>query len=208
MLSEIDVDRRITWQPSLLDGAEPDYDPTLGAVERHDLGRGAWVDVVAGWVSGADALFDLVYSAAPWRAYERPMYDRIVPAPGGWRCAAGPTGPGCSTRWRPASDGATACACRPSPPTSTAYGGALGGLHGDPRRRHRADAVVAILPLGATRTLLLRPDGGGPSRSFPMRARRPPRARRHLPAHLRALRAQRAHAGPRISVMFRQRGGN
>ena len=62
--------------------------------------------------------------------------------------------------------------------------------HGDRIGRVRADAVVAILSLGATRTLLLRPDGGGPSIAFPLRLRRPARAGRHLPAHLRALRPQ------------------
>ena len=62
--------------------------------------------------------------------------------------------------------------------------------HGDRIGRKHADTVVAILSLGSTRRFLLRPDGGGPVDPLRPRARRPARARRHLPEDLRALRAQ------------------
>ena len=56
MFTEIEVERHVTWQPSLLGLTEPDFDAGLGGASRRVLGRGAWVDVVPGWVSGADSL--------------------------------------------------------------------------------------------------------------------------------------------------------
>jgi alkylated DNA repair dioxygenase AlkB len=207
VFTEIDVDRHITWQPSLLAGAEPDFDPTLDRARRRFLGQGAWVDVVPGWVTGADTLFDELLETAPWKAFERPMYDRVVDVPRletrTWhdrppivrrmaRCLGRRYGvelPSLSANlYRDGND-------------SVAW-------HGDRIGRVRADAVVAILSLGATRTLLLRPNGGGPSSSFALHSGdllvqggTCQRTYEHCVP-------KRAHAGPRISVMFRQRGGN
>ena len=149
--------------------------------------------MVPGWVTGADTLFDEVLDQAPWKAYERPMYDRIVDVP---RLAthSWPHPP-------PVVDQMARCLGR-------RYGVALPSIsanlyrdgrdsvawHGDRIGRHRVDSIVAILSLGDTRTLLLRPDGGGPSTVVRAARRRPAGAGRHLSAHLRALRAQ---ASPR-----------
>jgi alkylated DNA repair dioxygenase AlkB len=207
VFTEIEADRHVTWQPSLLGQAAPDFDPALAGARRRFLGRGAWVDVVPGWVTGADTLFDEVLDMAPWKAFERPMYDRIVDVPRletrDWRD-------------RPAVlDRMAHCLGR-------RYGVALPAIsanlyrdgrdsvawHGDRIGRHRVDATVAILSLGDTRTLLLRPEGGGPSTSFALHAGdllvqggTCQRTYEHCVP-------KRAHAGPRISVMFRQRGGN
>src|SRR6185436_13232180 len=79
---EVDAGRgAVAWQPSLLAIDEPDFDPALTSARRRFLGQGAWVDVVPGWARGADTLFDLVLEAADWRAYERPMYERVVDVP-------------------------------------------------------------------------------------------------------------------------------
>ena len=78
--------------------------------------------------------------------------------------------------------------------------------HGDRIGRKHADTVVAILSLGSTRRFLLRPDGGGPSIRYEL-----------APGDLIVLGGtcqktwehcvpKRAWAGPRISVMFRERG--
>ena len=207
MFTEIDVDRRITWQPSLLHGAEPDFDPGLGAAARRILGRGAWVDLVPGWVTGGDTLFDEVYATAPWKAFERPMYERVVGVPR------------LETRaWsdRPRLlDRMARCLGR-------RYGVALPSIsanlyrdghdsvawHGDRIGRHRVDSVVAILSLGATRTLLLRPDGGGPSLSFPLHSGDLLVQGGSCQRTFEHCVPKRSAAGPRISVMFRQRGGN
>jgi len=197
----------ITWQPSLLALDDPAFDPTLSGARRRFLGTGAWVDVVPGWVTGSDVLFDTVLAGAPWKAFERPMYDRVVDVPR------------LETRaWhdRPkVLDRMSWCLGR-------RYGVRLPSIsanlyrdgrdsvawHGDRIGAVRSDAVVAILSLGSTRTLLLRPDGGGPSIAFPMHSGdllvqggTCQRTYEHCVP-------KRAHAGPRISVMFRQSGGN
>ena len=50
-------------------------------ITRQVLGRGAWVDLLPGWLSGTDALFDDLLSQVPWRAEQRQMYDRMVEVP-------------------------------------------------------------------------------------------------------------------------------
>jgi alkylated DNA repair dioxygenase AlkB len=207
VFTEVPADRQVTWQPSLLELSEPDFDATLGGVRRHDLGQDAWVDVVPGWLSGADALFDTVLGTAPWKAYERPMYDRVVDVP---RLEA--------RVWKdrlPLLDAMAASLGRryglrlPSISANLYRDGRDSvAWHGDRIGTVRADAVVAILSLGSPRTLLLRPDCGGPSTAYPMRGGdllvqggSCQRTHEHCVP-------KRAHAGPRISVMFRQRGGN
>lgn len=207
MFTEVVADTHVAWQPSLLGGAEPDFSPTLDGVRRRFLGQGAWVDLVPGFLSGADTLFDAVLEQAPWKAFERPMYDRVVEVP---RLE--------TRQWRD----------RPSVVDHIAralgrhYGVRLPAIsanlyrdgrdsvawHGDRVGRVRADTVVAILSLGATRQLLLRPDGGGPSTSYSLHSGdllvqggTCQRTHEHCVP-------KRAQAGPRISVMFREPGGN
>ncbi len=50
-------------------------------VERHELGSGAWVDLVPGWLTYPDDVFDTLVKDVPWRAERRRMYDRIVDVP-------------------------------------------------------------------------------------------------------------------------------
>ncbi|MEQ1787983.1 MAG: alpha-ketoglutarate-dependent dioxygenase AlkB [Acidimicrobiales bacterium] len=208
MFTEIEAERHVTWQPSLLGMADaPDFDPSLDGARRRFLGRGAWVDVVPGWVTGADVLFDELLDTAPWKAFERPMYDRVVDVPR------------LETRvWfdRPKLlDRMARC-------LGKRYGVRLPSIaanlyrdgndsvawHGDRIGDHRADAVVAILSLGATRTLLLRPDGGGPSMGFPLHSGDLLVQGGTCQRTFEHCVPKRALAGPRISVMFRQRGGN
>jgi alkylated DNA repair dioxygenase AlkB len=81
--------------------------------------------------------------------------------------------------------------------------------HGDRIGRVRADAVVAILSLGSDRTLLLRPNGGGGgSIAIPMHSGDLVVQGGTCQRTFEHCVPKRAHAGPRISVMFRQRGGS
>jgi alkylated DNA repair dioxygenase AlkB len=206
--TEIQADRHaVAWQPSLLAIDEPDFEPTLAGARRRFLGQGAWVDLVPGWATGADTLFDRVLESAPWKAYERPMYERIVDVP---RLTA--------LEWheRPPILGRMArCLGR-------RYGVELPAVsanlyrdgrdsvawHGDRIGRVRSDAVVAILSLGAERTLLLRPNGGGPSIAFAMHSGDLVVQGGTCQRTFEHCVPKRAHAGPRISVMFRQKGGS
>lgn len=80
--------------------------------------------------------------------------------------------------------------------------------HGDRIGRFRTTTIVAILSLGSPRTLLMRPNGGGPSTGFTMHSGdllvmggTAQRTQEHCVP-------KRRSAGPRISVMFRERDGD
>jgi hypothetical protein len=75
-------------QTSLFDLAASDQ-PTLsplgslgGMVTRQSLGRGAWVDLLPGWLGGTSTLFDELLEQVPWQAERRQMYERVVDVPG------------------------------------------------------------------------------------------------------------------------------
>lgn len=180
-------------------------DPAAVAVERRDLGRGGWLDVVPGWVMGADHLYFDVLERAPWTARRRVMWDRIVDEP---RLS--------SRRWVDPPPSLVGLAAA----LSAQYGLDLSSVsanwyrdgrdsvawHGDTAGRKRLTTVVAIVSLGSPRRFLLRPKGGGQSISL-------------LPAHgdlvVLGGTCQRtwdhavpkmARAGSRISVMFREPG--
>ena len=64
----------LNLQGSLLDLDEDVHLGELGrTVHRHQLTRGAWIDLRPGWVSGAGALFDTLVDAVPWYAEQRQM---------------------------------------------------------------------------------------------------------------------------------------
>jgi alkylated DNA repair dioxygenase AlkB len=203
-----------SFQASLLDLADEAGPGPLDAIRRTTLGRGAWVDVLPGWMRGADALFQRLLAEVPWRAERRQMYERVVDVP---RLLA------FYDEGDPLPDPALDAAKRA---LDARYRAELGepfrtaGLclyrdgrdsvawHGDTiGRGSTEDTMVAILSVGAPRALLLRPRGGGP-------------AVRHDLGHgdliVMGGSCQRTweHAvpktarptGPRISVQFRPRG--
>src|SRR3954447_858113 len=69
-------------QPSMWDLAE---EATLGRlagqVVRHELSAGAWVDHLPGWVSGSDAVLDVLLGDIGWLEDRRQMYEREVAVP-------------------------------------------------------------------------------------------------------------------------------
>lgn len=195
-----------TWQPSLLElGAPVGFDPAFDGARRRFLGQGAWVDIVPGWVRGADALFEQVLDAADWQARTRRMWEREVDEPrlttGSWDDPPAPMpamAQALSSRYG-IDLGAVSANLYRSGADSVAW-------HGDTSGRRRDTTVVAILSLGEPRRFLLRPKGGGSSI-------------RYVPGRGDLLvlggTCQRtfdhavpkcAAAGSRISVMFREPG--
>jgi alkylated DNA repair dioxygenase AlkB len=154
------------FQPSLFDAPEI----TVGALDglrRVGLSRGAWVDVLPGWFSGADQLFAHLVSEVPWRAERREMYERIVDVPR-LVCTYGVGEALPHERLTEARD-----------LLSRHYADELGepfvtagccyyrdghdsvAWHGDRIGRGRSqDTMVAIVSFGSPRKLLLRPKGG------------------------------------------------
>ena len=152
----------LTWQPSLLDAAQPGFDPSFTSAYRRDLGSGAWLEVVPGWVEGADALLTTVLSVAPWSENERPMYDKVVVEPrlttGLWFDPPAPIGEMADCL----SERFESDLCKVS---ANLYRDGRDSVawHGDRVGRARGDTVVVILSLGSTRRFLLRPAAGGES---------------------------------------------
>lgn len=142
--------------------------PLGGMVTRQVLGRGAWVDLLPGWLSGADALFDELLTRVPWQAERRQMYERLVDVPR-LLCFYGERDP------LPTADLVTAreslnahYAPELGEPFATAGlclyrdGRDSVAWHGDTIGRGKVeDTMVAIVSLGSPRHLMLRPRGGG-----------------------------------------------
>lgn len=203
------------FQGSLLDlGGDVAPEQLEGSVQRTHLGHGAWLDVRPGWLSGADVLFQRLHDVVPWQAERRRMYERVVDVPR------------LLSFYDEGED-------LPDPALSTAkaaldayYAAELGepfvtaGLclyrdgrdsvawHGDRiGRGSTEDTMVAIISVGAPRTLALRPRGGGPASRFVLG---------HGDLIVMGGSCQRTweHAvpktarpvGPRISIQFRTRG--
>ena len=203
------------FQGSLLDLCAETGPGTLGTtVRRTALDRGAWIDLRPGWIAGADALFERLAATVPWRAERRHMYDRVVAVPRllSFYAEGEPLPDPVLEEARQALDEhygrelgepfrtAGLCLYRDGRDSVAWHGDTIG-------RGSTEDTIVAIVSLGAPRSLLLRPRGGGP-------------ALRHDIGHGDLLvmggSCQRTweHAvpktsqavGPRISVQFRPRG--
>ncbi|NKY51196.1 alpha-ketoglutarate-dependent dioxygenase AlkB [Nocardia vermiculata] len=206
-------------QRSLFDGvgaAEPG-EITIGpltAARRTGLSAHAWVDLLPGWLHGADELFERLAVEVPWRTDRRPMYDRVVTVPRLLRSYAA------DEPW-PHPVLRRACTA-----LSDHYGPELGepfqtaGLcyyrdgadsvawHGDTLGRGAThDTMVAIVSVGAPRALLLRPRGGGASLRYQLghgdllvMGGACQRTWQH------AVPKTRRPVGPRISIQFRPRG--
>jgi alkylated DNA repair dioxygenase AlkB len=193
----------LVWQPSLLGDLPPDFDADFARAERRDLGSGAWLEEVPRWVQGSDGLFEALLDAAPWASHERRMYDRMVVEPRLTTRQWDDPPPPLPAMARALSE---RFAADLSVISANLYRDGRDSVawHGDRVARTRPETVVAILSLGSARHFLLRPKGGGRS------LRLEPASGDLLVLGGTCQRTwehsvpKRAHAGPRISVMFRE----
>lgn len=202
------------FQGSLLD-ADTIGVGSLGALVRTPLTEGAWVDVLPGWLTGADALFENLAADVPWQAERRRMYDRVVDVPR-LLCFYGEDEPLPHPVLDTARDALSRhyrdelgepfrtsglCFYRDGRDSVTWHGDRIG-------RGSTEDTMVAIVSVGAPRALMLRPRfGGGVAHRF---------ALGHGDLIVMGGSCQRTweHAipktakqvGPRISIQFRPRG--
>ncbi|QMU79865.1 alpha-ketoglutarate-dependent dioxygenase AlkB [Streptacidiphilus sp. PB12-B1b] len=203
------------FQGSLFSAADPVGLGPLGGLRRTALAHGAWIDVLPGWLTGADDLFACLAGTVPWRAERRQMYEQVVSVP---RLLA---------HYREDEPLPHPVLARARALLSAHYAAELGepfrsaGLcyyrdgrdsvawHGDRiGRGGRQDTMVAILSVGEPRTLRLRPRGGG--------APSVRQALGHGDLLVMGGSCQRTWdhcvpkapgaAGPRISIQFRPRG--
>ncbi|MEV6989987.1 alpha-ketoglutarate-dependent dioxygenase AlkB [Streptomyces sp. NPDC093228] len=203
-------------QGSLFDQTDDIRLGSLKGLHRTLLGAGAWIDLLPGWLSGADTLFEKLAAEVPWHAERRQMYEHMVDVPrllSYYR--AGETLPHTvleeartalsahyAAELREPFVTAGLCYYRDGKDSVAWHGDRIG-------RGAREDTMVAILSVGAPRDLALRPRGGGET------IRRPlghgdlivmggscQRTWEH--AILKSTRA----TGPRISIQFRPQGVN
>jgi alkylated DNA repair dioxygenase AlkB len=203
------------YQPSLLDsGTTIGVSTITPGDERTLLAEGAWVELRRNWVSGSDGLFDHLLQEVPWRAERRRMYDRVLDVP---RLVAFYDeeqllpDPALETMRAALSDDywpelgepfrtVGLCLYRDGNDSVAWHGDTIGRASTD-------DTLVAIVSLGAPRSFLLRPRGGGSSLHFEVgrgdllvMGGSCQRTWEHsVPKRSRA-------QGPRISIQFRPAG--
>ncbi|MEV0483741.1 alpha-ketoglutarate-dependent dioxygenase AlkB [Streptomyces sp. NPDC050508] len=201
-------------QGSLFDQTDQLRLAPLDGIRRTTLGLGAWIDVLPGWLGGADALFEELATEVPWRAERRQMYDQVVAVPrllAYYGAGDALPHPVLAEAREALSEHYARELGEPFTTSGLCYyrdGRDSVAWHGDRiGRGAREDTMVAILSVGTPRDLLLRPLRGGES------VRRPlghgdlivmggscQRTWEHcVPKTTRA-------AGPRISVQFRPHG--
>ena len=170
-MMEGDARAGIAWQPSLLavDESVAIARP-WDEVRRLQLDADSWVDYAPRWISGTDRLFAQVLEERAWGQRTRRMYDRKVKEPrltAPWDLASGePLEPPIledvrqvlSERYGREFDSVGFNLYRDGN-DSVAW-------HGDRILPEIVDPVVALVSLGEARRFLLRPKGGGSSRSF------------------------------------------
>jgi alkylated DNA repair dioxygenase AlkB len=202
----------VAFQPSLFDAPEIALG-SLAGLRRTPLSRGAWVDVLPGWVAGADELFGRLVGEVPWRAERREMYERVVDVPR----LVHTYGIGVELPDPALTEARDALSAHYLPELGEPFvtagccyyrdGNDSVAWHGDRLGRSRTqDTMVAIVSLGSPRKLLLRPQGGSVEHTFSVG---------HGDLLVMGGSCQRTweHAvpkttrpvGPRISVQFRPR---
>ncbi|MDX3797459.1 alpha-ketoglutarate-dependent dioxygenase AlkB [Streptomyces sp. AK04-3B] len=201
-------------QGSLFDQTDELRLGPLDGLRRTVLGAGAWIDVLPGWLTGSDVLFEHLAAEVPWRAEQRRMYDNVVAVPRLLAFYAEHDAlphPVLEEARRALSSHYATELGEPFVTAGLCHyrdGRDSVAWHGDRIGRGAdQDTMVAILSVGSPRDLLLRPARGGGT------VRRPlghgdlivmggscQRTWEHcVPKSGRA-------AGPRISVQFRPRG--
>ncbi len=154
-------------QLPLLGHAEPEFDRQLSKVERIELGAESWLDHCPGWLGGHATLMDRLQRTTTWQETTQNLYDGVVATPrlvaGGDDIVPYPALRRIRQALRARYElqfGAPSAALYRDGRDSVAW-------HRDRGYRDRAhDGCVATISLGAPRTFLVRPVGGGRSIKF------------------------------------------
>jgi len=203
----------LAFQTSLFDDimSEPELRPLGAMVERIELAEGAWLDIRPGWLSNSDALFESLAVGVPWQAEKREMFEKVVVVP---RLVAhfGAREPFPHPVLTEAQDALNAHYGRPPGQVFETAGLCFYrtgddsvAWHGDRVGRSiNRDTMVAIMSVGAERSLSVRPKGGGKTLKFPVGhgdliVMGGSTQRTHEHAILKTKQA----VGPRISIQFR-----
>ena len=161
------------FQTSLF--ADTAVDAVTLAPERRRLSQGAWLDVQRNWLGDPDSVFAALVDRVPWRSERREMYDAVVDVPRlvHTYLADDPLPHPALVRARTElSEHYLPELREPFVTAGCCYyrdGRDSVAWHGDTIGRSKLeDTMVAIVSLGDTRRLSLRPRLGGASISFAM----------------------------------------
>jgi len=205
----------VAIQGSLLDlGQAAGPGPLGSTLERRQLSAGAWVDLRRGWMGASQSLLDHLMATVPWEAERRRMYDRVVDVPRllcfypeGARLpdpALTEAHAALDQQYRDELGEAFCtvgmCMYRDGRDSVAWHGDTIG-------RGSCEDTMVAIVSLGSSRALLLRPRGPGSTIRFDLghgdllvMGGSCQRTWEH------SVRKTARAVGPRISVQFRPAG--
>jgi alkylated DNA repair dioxygenase AlkB len=160
-------------QRSLFDApaAEPiSFDASFSALRRIELEPGSWLEVQDGWVRGADDLFEQILKGRKWGQRTRRMYEGRVLEPrltAPWNLRSGaPLEPAILDEMRLALSRQYEVLFDSIGFNLYRDGRDSVAWHGDKIFKEIEEPVVALVSLGERRKFLLRPKGGGKSRSF------------------------------------------
>jgi alkylated DNA repair dioxygenase AlkB len=197
----------VAWQPSLWGDQATLVDTSFAGLRRILLDADSWVDYCPRWLSGSDQAFEDLLHKVSWNQRRRRMYDRVVDEPRltSWQRIDGETA--VPNQWL---EGARVALSDRYDVRFDSVGTNLYRDGADSVAWHRdripaeiVDPVVALVSLGEPRTFLLRPFGGGKSRSFRLgqgdllvTGGQTQRRFEHSVPKVKA-------SGPRMSVVFR-----
>lgn len=149
-------------------GATLAIDRSFASARRTELDAHSWVELVPGWISGPEPLFDRLATAVPWSQRYRTLFEQRVLEPrltGEYRSLRGVPHDMLVTAARVLSEH-----------YSVAYdslwlnlyrdGEDSTGWHRDRFSCRKPECIVPVLTLGATRRFQLKPRGGGTALSF------------------------------------------
>ena len=190
-------------QQSLFGRRAPSCDLTLSGLVRLELGGGAWVDHLPGWVDGHAELFEILRATTKWEGERRWMYTRTVDTPRLFGSIPR-DGPGHPILFE-IKDALTKRYGESYDRISIAYyrdGRDSVAWHGD--RVDDRDCVIPILSVGGPRKFLLKRKGEKKSHAFNvgwgdllvMGGTCQRTCMHSVP--------KTAHAEPRMAIMFRQ----
>jgi alkylated DNA repair dioxygenase AlkB len=191
-------------QCALFGSGPPRFDAALPGVKRLTLSDGAWVEQHPSWLDGHARVFAALRQQAAWQSQRRVMYEREVEVPR--LLASAPEQGEMAELLQQLSRTLAQRYGRALPRISLACyrnGDDSVAFHGDKVGRLANDCIVATVSVGSPRRFLLKPNAGGASLSFDlgwgdlfvMGGTCQLTWQHAVP--------KRAHADPRISIMFR-----
>ncbi len=160
----------VAWQPSLWANQITVVEGSFDGLERTELDAESWVDYRPDWLSGSDRAFEELLRDVSWSQRRRWMYDRQVDEPRltSWRTIGEHNAGGYEWLEQARTSLSAHYGIRFDSVGLNLYrdGSDSVAWHRDRIPAEIVDPVVALVSLGDPRKFLLRPAGGGKSRTF------------------------------------------